>query len=326
MTPSKIILGTMRINALSKNELSELISTALSLGINSFDCADIYAYGKCEEMFGAYLKEHVSEREKLYIQSKCGIGKGCYDFSKEHILSSVDEILKRLNTDYLDMLLLHRPDILMDEEEVASCLISLVDSGKVRKIGVSNMSRGQIELIQSAIYDKALVLDDSDKELASDQISRISENEKEEAKERYRISANQLQLSLGHTSLVNEWVNVNMGHDNAKNTNGLLPYLRLKKIPVQVWSPLQHGFFKGTFIDNEKYPKLNEYLSELSEKYDCDKTAIAFAWCLRIPGVENVIAGTTSKEHLEALSNGAGIYITREEWYGLYTSAGNGLP
>lgn len=318
MVPTKVILGMMRINSLSEAELEKLIDTSLSLGINSFDNADIYAYGKCEEKFGAFLSQHQNLREKIYIQSKCGICKGYYDLSKEHILSSVDDSLKRLHTDYLDMLFLHRPDVLMEEDEVVEALAELQNAGKIRAIGVSNMSAGQTELIMSALQRKSI--SDSNAEASAAETHCFPDTQK------YHISASQLQLSLGHTGMINEWVNVNMNHDNAKNTGGLLEFLRLHKIGIQAWSPLQHGFFKGTFLENDKYERLNQRLDVFSETYSASKSAIALAFDLRVPGVTNVVVGTTKPEHLKDLACASQITLSREDWYSLYLAAGNGLP
>lgn len=318
MTATKIILGMMRINSLSETELEKLIDTALSLGINSFDTADIYSYGKCEEMFGNFLSQHRELREKIYIQSKCGILKNGYDLSKKHILESVDSILKRIHTDYLDMLFLHRPDVLMEEDEVAEALASLQNAGKIRAIGVSNMSAGQTELIMSALQNKSLI-DDKENHYAGETYCFPNSH-------LYDIKASQLQLSLGQSGMINEWVNVNMTHDNARNTAGLLEYMRLHKIGIQAWSPLQIGYFKGTFLNNEKYERLNEALENLAEKYNVSKAAVAIAFVLRIPGVTNAVVGITNPEHLRDAAEASGITLSREEWYRLYKAAGNQLP
>ena len=136
---SRIALGCMRIADKSVDEVDELIKTALDAGINFFDHADIYGGGKSEKVFGEVLKRHPDYRQKMIIQTKCAIVPGQrYDFSKEHILKSVDDSLMRLNTDYVDILLLHRPDALCDPKEVAEAFDELYEAGKVKYFGVSN--------------------------------------------------------------------------------------------------------------------------------------------------------------------------------------------
>ncbi|MCD7736389.1 MAG: aldo/keto reductase [Lachnospiraceae bacterium] len=292
---SAVVLGCMRIAQMEKKKLAELINIALDCGVNTFDHADIYGGGKSEELFGQVLAETPSLREKLFIQSKCGIRSEMYDFSKEHILNSVDGILKRLNTDYLDLLILHRPDILMDANEVAEAFDRLAAQGKVRRFGVSNMNPMQIALLQSAQKEK--------------------------------LAVNQLQLSLAHTFILDEGVNVNMPDTSGMVSSGsVLDYCRLNEIGIQSWSSLQYGFFEGTFLGNEKYPELNRQLDLLAEKYEAAPGAIAIAWILRIPGVNQAVIGTTKTDRVRELAEASEIKLTGKEWYELYLSAGNRLP
>ena len=249
---SEIGLGCMRISTMNKTSVNSLINTALECGINFFDHADIYGKGKSEEIFSEALSMSSSLREKIILQSKCAIRPGFYDYSKEHIVNSVDSILKRLKTDYLDILLLHRPDTLMEPEEVNEAFELLYKEGKVRNFGVSNHNSMQIELLNKYLTNK--------------------------------VTINQLQFSIMHTGIIDSGINVNMKNSSSVDRDGsILEYCRLKDINIQAWSPYQYGFFEGTFIDNPKFPELNKKLAEIAEKYNVSKTAIAIAWILRHP-------------------------------------------
>lgn len=293
---SNIVMGCMRIAGMEESQLEHHVKTALDAGVNLFDHADIYGGGRCEEMFGQLLQKDPSLRDKMVLQSKCGIRQGYYDFSKEYILSAVEGILRRLHTDYLDILLLHRPDALMEPEETAEALQTLLDQGKVRYFGVSNHNPGQIELLQQAFGQKLLF--------------------------------NQLQLSVVHTPLVDSGMTVNMDVEQSiDRTGGTLEYCRLKGITVQAWSPFQKGFFGGPFLgDMERYGDLNRKCQELAEKYSVTPTAIAVAWLTRHPANIQVILGTTKAQRLVEGCAGSQLPLTRQEWYGLYQAAGNPIP
>lgn len=291
----EIGMGCMRIVELENADaVKGWVDTALEHGINFFDHADIYGKGRCEELFGQVLTP--SLREKIILQSKCSIRPGiAFDFSKEHILNSVDGILKRLNTEYLDILLLHRPDTLMEPEEVADAFRILKESGKVRHFGVSNQTPMQMELL-SKYCDEPLLI-------------------------------NQLQLSIAHCPMINSGINANMYNDSAINRDGgILEYCRLKDITIQAWSPFQYGMFEGVFLGNEKFPELNKVINELAEKYNVTDSAIAVAWILRHPAGIQTIIGTTNKERIAQISKASHVHLTREEWYRLYMAAGNRLP
>jgi predicted oxidoreductase len=292
---SEIILGCMRINKLSDSDAATLINTALDEGINFFDHADIYGGGKSEEVFAAAVNLRSSIREKLIIQTKCGIRKGFFDFSKEHILNSVEGSLKRLNTDYIDVLLLHRPDTLMEPEEVAEAFSYLHKSGKVKYFGVSNQNPMQIELLNKYLNHKIII--------------------------------NQLQLSITNTGMIDSGLNVNMKIDRSIDRDGsILEYCRLKDITIQAWSPFQYGFFEGVFLDNNKFPELNNKINELAELKGVPNTAIAIAWILRHPAKIQPIAGTTNANRLKDICKASQIELTRQEWYEIYRAAGNKLP
>lgn len=294
---SRMMMGCMRIADKPLEQTENLIVEAVRAGVNVFDLADVYAKGDCERVFGVALKDLGLAREEYVVQTKCGIryadfGK-YYDFSREHILTSVENSLKRLNTEYIDVLLLHRPDTLIEPEEVAAAFAKLRAAGKVRAFGVSNASAMQIQALEKCGVD---------------------------------IAVNQMQFSLGHTLLVDAGVNVNTMKDEAVTRAGdALEYCRLKNITLQAWSPLQFGFFGGVFIGNENFPALNAELDRLAEKYNATPAAIACAWILRHPAKMQVVTGTTSPERMRDMCVATEIELTREEWYSLYTATGKGV-
>ena len=293
LTVPAVAVGCMRISDMTEKEVSAFVETALRNGTNFFDHADIYGGGKSEEVFGKAIKAY--DRESLIIQTKCGIRKGMFDFSYEHIVSSVEGSLKRLGTDYIDVLLLHRPDALMEPEEVARAFDELKASGKVRHFGVSNQNPYQMQLLQSAL-DMPLCV-------------------------------NQLQFSIMHAPMIQSGINVNMYNDSGVNRDGgVLDYCRLNKITIQPWSPMQYGFFEGYFIDSEKFPELNKVLEDIGNKYGVSKTTVAFAWILRHPAKMQPVTGTTKLTRLEDCIKASEVRLTREEWYGIYRAAGNVLP
>ncbi len=292
---SAIIFGCMRISDKSVRCVEELIYTALENGINFFDHADIYGNGQSETLFGEILKLHPELREKIYIQSKCGIRNGMYDFSKEHIIFSVDKILKRLNIEYLDTLLLHRPDALCEPEEVAEAFDVLYNSGKVKSFGVSNQNPYQIMLLKKYVKQPIII--------------------------------NQLQFSIMASGMVDSGINVNMTNSGSIMHDGsVLDFCRLNGITVQAWSPFQYGFFEGVFLDNNKFIELNKTLNEIAEKYGVTNSAIAAAWILRHPANMQVVIGTTNKNRIIDICKGGDINLSREEWYRIYLSAGHTLP
>lgn len=292
---SQIILGCMRISSLSKNEVSSLVQTALDEGVNFFDHADIYGKGKSEEVFADALRMHPGLREKIVIQTKCGIRSGYYDFSKEHILQSVEGSLQRLNTDYIDVLLLHRPDTLMEPEEVAEAFTRLHDSGKVRYFGVSNHNPMQIELLSKYL--------------------------------KHQIIFNQLQLSITNTGMIDSGLNVNMEIEPSIDRDGsVLEYCRVKDITIQAWSPFQYGFFEGVFLDNEKFPELNKTLKEMAAQKGVTNSAMAIAWILRHPAGIQPVVGTTNQQRLRDICQASKVNLSRQEWYEIYRAAGNKLP
>jgi len=291
----RIAVGCMRMNALDLKQANSFINEALDMGATFFDHADIYGGGQCEEIFSKAIDMNASKRERMILQSKCGIRKGAFDFSKEHILNSVDGILQRLNTDYLDVLLLHRPDALVEPEEVAEAFDKLYAEGKVRNFGVSNQNPMQIMLLQKYV--------------------------------RQTIVANQLQLSITNSNMIKQGLHVNMLDDDAINRDGsILDFCRLNDITIQPWSPFQYGFFEGVFIGNEKFPKLNEKINEIAAKYNVSDTTIVMAWLLRHPAIMQPVTGTMNVNRLKDCVKACEINLSREEWYEIYLSTGNILP
>lgn len=293
-----LAVGCMRMKTLETKEAEVFIKTAMELGANFFDHADIYGLGLSEEIFSNAIQMNATIREKMFLQSKCGIVKGenaMFDFSKEHILESVDGSLKRLKTDYLDALLLHRPDALVEPEEVAEAFDILETSGKVRNFGVSNQNPMQIQLLKKHV--------------------------------RQPIIANQLQLSITNATMISNGITVNMANESAINRDGsVLDFCRLQDITIQAWSPFQYGFFEGVFLGNEKFPELNNVIDELAETYKVSNTTIALAWILRHPAHIMPITGTMNPSRLKDCCKAAEITLTREEWYRVYRAAGNILP
>ncbi len=291
---SSVILGCMRING-AKDPV-KVIETAYDNGINFFDHADIYGGGECESIFADALAKTSLKREDLFIQTKCGIVPGVmFDFSKKHIIESVEGSLQRLKMDYVDALLLHRPDTLVDPSEVAEAFDELEKSGKVRHFGVSNQKPMQIDLLKKYVKQPLL--------------------------------ANQLQFGLKHSGMIDQGIHVNMTDDGSVDHDGsVLDYSRLNDMTIQAWSPYQYGSFEGVFIGNEKFPELNQALDNLAEKYGTTPTGLAAAWILRHPANVQVIAGTMNPGRIEEIAKASEIQLTREDWYELYRAAGNILP
>lgn len=292
---SAVIAGTMRINQMSPSEADTFVRSAYDMGITMLDTADIYGGGKSETLLGTVFGKDKALREKIFLQTKCAIHDGKYDFSKDYILGAVERSLKRLQTDYIDMLLLHRPDFLMDAGEVGEAFDELERSGKVRSFGVSNENPQTMAYLQSGLSQ--------------------------------RLRADQVQLSCAHTPMIDSVLNVNMASDSAvMRDGGVMMYCRQNGIAVQAWSPLQMGFFEGVFLGSSRYAKLNAKLNELAGEYGVSADTIAYAWILRIPGKIQVVTGTSKIEHLKNAARAAEITLTHTQWYDIYKAAGNQLP
>ena len=295
---SEIVLGMMRIEDKSVKEVEELVETALSVGINAFDLADIYGRGRCEELLGLVLKNRPDLREEMWIQSKCGIRIEeftYFDFSKDYIIKSVDGILQRLKIDHLDSLLLHRPDALMESDQVAEAFDLLYKQGKVRNFGVSNQNPMMMELLKKDVKQP--------------------------------LAVNQLQLSAAFTPGFESGFHVNMEDSQAAMRDGsIFEYCKLHDVVIQAWSVLQFGYFKGNFVGNEKFQALNQVLDRLAFKYGVTPSTIAISWILRYPAKMQAVVGTTNPKHLREVSQAGNFSLTRKEWYEIYLAAGNNLP
>lgn len=299
LTVPSVILGLMRIAKMSDADIKRLVAAALDGGITFFDHADVYGSAPhlCEARFGEAVRLSPEERARVVIQSKAGIRHGFFDFSTEHILGAVDGSLKALKTEYLDVLLLHRPDALVEPEEVAAAFDELEAKGKVRHFGVSNQSPEQIELLRTAVKQPLLF--------------------------------NQVQLSITHANLIARGVANNMGGlgQSVDRDNGLLDYSRLKGMMLQAWSPFQKGFFDGVFIgDRDTYAELNTVLDELAETHGVTPVGIAVAWIVRHPANIQVVLGTTNPVRVAEAAAGSDVFLSREEWYRLFRAAGHTLP
>ena len=295
---SEVVLGLMRISEMTVDQVEDLIESALEVGINAFDIADCDGHGKCEQILGEVLKRRPDLREKMWIQSKCGIRMEeftYFDFSKEHILEAVDGILERLNVDYIDSLLLHRPDALMEPAEIAEAFDLLKSQGKVIDFGVSNQNPMMMALIQKDVNQP--------------------------------LVANQLQLSAAFTPSFDAGFHVNMKQEaGIVRDSSIFEYCRLHDVVIQAWSVLQFDYFGGVFLGSEKYPELNHVLNRLAEKYHVSPSAVAIAWVLRYPAKMQAVIGTTKKARVAEAAKAAEIQLTRKEWYEIYLAAGNDLP
>ena len=293
VTVPQVALGCMRIAGVDPARIARLIGTAVECGVTFFDHADIYGAGASEEAFAA---AYTGRREDIFIQTKCAIRPGvCYDFSKAHIVGSVEASLRRLKTDYVDFLLLHRPDALAEPEEVAAAFDELQSSGKVRWFGVSNHNPAQIELLTRYVKQPLLF--------------------------------NQLQFGIGHTEMIDAGINVNMHNDAGLCRDGsLIDYCRLHDIRIQAWAPFQYGFFEGFIFDRDKFPELNDILDRIGEREGVTPAAVAVAWISRHPAGIQTIVGTTDPDRLRGISKSSQFELTREEWYEIYRAAGHQLP
>ena len=299
---SRIAMGVMRMAGKTPEEARAIVQTALDCGMNFFDSADIYGAGDSSRALGQALRDLGVDRQDVILQTKFGIapdftGKrnGIYDFSRDHLLSSLEAELERLQTDHVDFVLLHRLDALCDLDELGDTMAHIVDSGMARHIGVSNMGPWSCEMLQANLDQK--------------------------------LEVNQLQFGLRHAGMVRMQMHENMEDDDAADRDGgALSYAQLTGMTIQAWSPLQYGMFAGTFIDDEQFAELNGVLAQIAEERGVSKEAVAIAWILRHPARMQVISGSMNPERIRAIAAGAVVELTRQEWYALYIAAGNDLP
>ena len=307
MVASRVALGVMRMDVLEADRAAEVVEFAVGRGVTFFDTADIYGFGAkrahaSSEVFGRALRDAGVDRSSIQIQTKFGIvidysdGHSVrYDFSGRHLRESLDAELTALGVDYVDSVLLHRPDPLIDLDDVGETLDGLVASGKVRHIGVSNMNPWQIEYLQSGLGQ--------------------------------RLQVNQLQFGLLHTPLLDAGIHVNMGDDDAiDREGGTLPYCRLKRLTVQAWSPFQSGTPAGPFVGNPRFPEVNAALESVARAHDTTPNAIATAWILFHPAQVQVVLGSMNPERLGQMIDGDDVRLERQEWWDLYASAGHRAP
>ena len=303
---SEIVLGLMRIGpgktttqSMSVQEVEFLLDTAFDAGINMLDNADIYANGACEKVLGEVFAARPDLRQKFFLQTKCGIVKDpditYFDFSKEHILESVDNSLLRMQTDHIDSLLLHRPDALMEPEEIAEAFAILKAAGKVRNFGLSNCSPMMIERLKKVLT--------------------------------VPVAADQIQLSAAFTPAIDAGFNFNTMTDaGIMRDGGIIEYCGMNDIVIQAWSVMQYGFFEGVFLGSEKYPALNRVIDRIAEEKGVTNTAVALAWILRLPVSMQAVIGTTKPQRIRDSAAAASFTLTRKEWYEIYLAAGNILP
>ncbi len=295
---SAIIQGCMRMAPLSVDEVAKVIRNACELGVNFFDHATCYTNGECEQRFGDAFPRTGIRREDVVIQSKVGLcfERNEFDWTKENILASVDDSLRRLGIEYLDVLLLHRPDLIFEPEEVAEAFQKLEDAGKVKYFGVSNLMPLQIDLLKKYVKQPLVF--------------------------------NQLQFSLEQSQLIDQplYMNNKTTDFSISRDGDAMDYCRLHDITIQAWSPLQFGFFKGTFVDHPDFPELNKALAEIAEREGVSKTAVAIAWILRHPAKMQAVAGTMNPEHLKDICGASQVTLSHHDWYQLYLAAGKYLP
>ncbi len=279
----------------------KVVRTALEAGINFFDHADIYCKGKSEEVFAGLWKDSPHLRQQVYLQTKCGIRFAPplhrFDFSYEHIIASAEASLRRLQTDYIDVFLLHRPDPLVEPEEVARAFDELKGAGKVRWFGVSNHTAGQIELLQKYL-DQPLV-------------------------------TNQMEFNLLHTHLLDAGIIFNQNNPRLARNDDLIEYCRLHDITLQAWSPLARGRLSGNPDpnDGENVRKAADCVAEMAAEKGVHPEAIVIAWILRHPAHIQPLPGVTNPERLLAACEADTVNLTREEWYRLFLAArGESLP
>ena len=295
---SRIIQGLMRSTSLSDEALYDLIKFDIENGINYFDLADIYSNGEVEAKLGRILLSHKELRDKIFIQTKCSIvvcDDTYYDLSYEHIIESVYKSLERLNCKYIDSLLLHRPDILMNPKEIKKAFLELKEKGLVKHFGVSNFSKEAIEYLNTELDGL--------------------------------IEVNQVQLGLGQMRLIEEELNFNMDNDEAiSHTGNTLFYLKRKNIQIQAWSPFLVGYFNGSIFDSNKYPDLNNKLNELANKYNVSKATIATKFLLMLDDNLLVVTGSMDRCHIMESILANSFTMEKKDWYSLFKSCGKMLP
>ena len=299
---SPVAYGCMTLGGLGEQaDVDRALDAAVEGGVALFDHADLYARGRSEEVFGRWFAERPGLRERLVLQTKCGIRRrddppGApprYDASYEHVVASVEGSLRRLGVETIDVLLLHRPDPLADPEEVAHAFSTLRAAGKVRAFGVSNYSAVQIDRLAAALPAP--------------------------------LVANQIELSLLHADALDTGVEVNRSADPAQAA-GLVDACRLRGLRVQAWSPVAGGALGRDDLD-PKLHALRDLVADLAERHGTTPSGVLLAWLLRHPARIQPVIGTTNPERIAAACAAADVRLSREDWYRLFVAArGDTLP
>ena len=290
------------VSAETKTRANSLITKAVEHGINHIDLADIYTKGKSDECVGYALAQNPGLRDKLVLQAKAGIvlgtdeAPGHYNFEYDHLVGAVEGTLRRLGTDYVDLLALHRPDPLIEPEEVARAFDHLQSSGKVRYFGVSNHNAGQLALLKRYVQQPIVV--------------------------------NQVELNLLHHHLISDGVVANMTGTSYSGIQGTLDYCRLNDIMIQAWSPVAGGrVFNSASDAPENERNTAQLLEKLAVAHQTTPDAIAYAWLLRHPAKIQPIIGTLNIERFGRIIPADIINLSRIEWYQLLAAArGAGVP
>ncbi|MBT2567317.1 aldo/keto reductase [Arthrobacter sp. ISL-85] len=288
------------------DQAAAAVQTALDAGITLFDHADIYRSGKSEAVFGEVLATTPGLRERIRLQTKCGIRlneRGLqthYDLSREAILERVDGSLKRLRTEYVDILLLHRPDPLADPVEVAAAVGQLMAEGKVRQLGVSNMSAAQIEVLQDRLETP--------------------------------VVANQLEMSLLKRAWLESQVLVNHPeHLDYSFPQGTLEYCTRNNVTLQAYGSLARGVYTGAEPESPTTAEAAtaELVSELAGQYSTSGEAVLLGWLMKHPAGIAPVIGTVNPDRIRACADAARVArdLTRADWYKLWiTARGSNIP
>jgi predicted oxidoreductase len=309
---SRLAYGCMQIGgtwddapltSIDRARARNVVERALAHGINFFDHADIYCRGKSEIVFADALRELGVKRESIILQSKCGIrfadtpASGAptrFDFSYTHIMDAVQGSLQRLQTEYLDILLLHRPDALVEPAEVARAFDELQQRGMVRHFGVSNHTWAQIELLKKFVRQPLVV--------------------------------NQVEINLLHADLLDDGLFFNTAPRPYTGIGGTLDYCRAHDMLIQAWAPVAGGALTNPAPNVDARTRATAALiADIAHARNTTREAIALAWLLKHPAPIQPILGTTKPERVTDSCRTDEITLTREEWYLLLQTA-RGAP
>jgi predicted oxidoreductase len=288
------------------DQAAAAVQAALDAGITLFDHADIYRSGKSEAVFGEVMAATPGLRERIRLQTKCGIRlneRGLqthYDLSRDAILERVNGSLERLRTDYVDILLLHRPDPLADPAEMASAVGQLMDEGKVRQLGVSNMSAAQIEALRDRLETP--------------------------------VVANQLEMSLLKRAWLESQVLVNHPeHLDYSFPHGTLEYCTRNNVTLQAYGALARGVYTGAEPDSPTSADAAtaELVAGLAGEYGTSGEGVLLGWLMKHPAGIAPVIGTVNPDRIRACGDAARVAqaLTRADWYKLWVTArGSNIP